>query len=78
VTEGVTDGVVVGLIDGVGVGDATQQTLCSSVILLIKCVEEPLVSVIYLTHFSSPFNSAVNISLIVIAEPLYDNGPLTK
>ncbi len=44
----------------------------------MKCVEEPFVSEMYLTHFSSPFKSAVNISFIVIAEPLNDNGPLTK
>jgi hypothetical protein len=66
------------VIDGVGVVDGTQHTLCNCVILFIKCVEEPFVSEMYLTHFSSPFKSAVNISFIVIAEPLNDNGPLTK
>ena len=55
-----------------------QHTLCNCDMLLIKCVDEPFVSETYFTHFSSPFNSAVNISFMVIAEPLNDNGPLTK
>ncbi len=69
---------MVGVIDGVGVGDAIQHSLCNCDILFMKCVEEPLVSEMYLTHLSSPFNSAVKISFMVIGEPLNERGPLTK
>jgi len=53
-------GVVVGVTVGVGVFE--QHEVCNSDIFCMKCVDEPLVSEINLTHFSSPFNSAVKIS----------------
>lgn len=67
---GVIVGVVVGDKDGVGVGEGEQHVTCVSEIFCMKCVEEPLVFDIYLTHFSSPLSSAVNISLIVNLFPL--------
>jgi hypothetical protein len=80
----VTDGVVVlvgvCVIDGVLVGvgeDSTQHSTCFSVMFCIKCVDEPLVSETNLTHFSSPFNSAVKISLDTNLTPLKNIGPFT-